>query len=195
VKRDRGWWVLWTLFPFGWGIWFGYMEAAERSGVERYTRLSHAYGAGFVALVVIAVLAIELVSEPAGGWLILSGWAFGIVHGLWERAHYLNIVNEEDPDERHVRDRRQALKLAASDPELAREMRIGLPGGAGGLVDVNAADVRRLKRLPGISKATARRIVALRDELGPYSSLAELGMTADLPGDIVEALRGRVVFL
>ena len=36
---------------------------------------------------------------------------------------------------------------------------------------------------------------AARDGVGGFSSLEDLGMTMDLPGDVVEALRGRVVFL
>ena len=35
----------------------------------------------------------------------------------------------------------------------------------------------------------------MRDGVGGFSSLEDLGLTMDLPGDVVEALRGRVVFL
>ena len=63
------------------------------------------------------------------------------------------------------------------------------------MVDVNHALVEDIADLPGIDAETARRIVAARDELGGFSTVADLGMTMDLPGDVVEALRGRVVFL
>ena len=37
--------------------------------------------------------------------------------------------------------------------------------------------------------------MAARDGVGGFSSLEDLGLTMDLPGDVVETLRGRVVFL
>ena len=49
--------------------------------------------------------------------------------------------------------------------------------------------------LDGVGPATAQRIVAVRDGVGGFSSLEDLGMTMDLPGDVVERLRGRVVCL
>ena len=73
--------------------------------------------------------------------------------------------------------------------------RIGRSGGfdEGGVVDVNHAPVEDIADLPGIDADTARRIVATRDGVGGFSSLEDLGMTMDLPGDVVERLRGRVV--
>jgi DNA uptake protein ComE-like DNA-binding protein len=53
--------------------------------------------------------------------------------------------------------------------------------------------VEDIADLPGIDAATARKIVAARDGVGGFSSLEDLGMTMDLPGDVVEGLRGRVV--
>jgi len=80
----------------------------------------------------------------------------------------------------------------------AWELRIGRPDlqrafDDGGLVDVNHAPVEDIADLPGIDADTARRIVATRDGVGGFSSLEDLGMTMDLPGDVVERLRGRVV--
>ena len=65
----------------------------------------------------------------------------------------------------------------------------------GGVVDVNHAPVEDLADLPGIDAGTARRIVAVREGVGGFSSLEDLGMTMDLPGDVVERLRGHVVCL
>ena len=63
------------------------------------------------------------------------------------------------------------------------------------MVDVNHAPVEDIADLPGIDADTARRIVAVRDGVGGFCSLEDLGMTMDLPGDVVERLRGRVVCL
>jgi hypothetical protein len=77
------------------------------------------------------------------------------------------------------------LRAAAARPlgaHLAHPVRLGDLGGfpVGGV-------------LPRIDADTARRIVATRDGVGGFSSLEDLGMTMDLPGDVVERLRGRVV--
>jgi DNA uptake protein ComE-like DNA-binding protein len=53
--------------------------------------------------------------------------------------------------------------------------------------------VEEIADLPGIDADAARRIVATRDGVGGFSSLEDLGMTMDLPGEVVEGLRGRVV--
>ena len=93
--------------------------------------------------------------------------------------------------------RTYARQLALRNPQLARDAGIGRGGGfdEGGVVDVNHAPVEDIADLPGIDATTARRIVAVRDGVGGFSSLEDLGMTMDLPGDVVERLRGRVVCL
>ncbi len=43
-----------------------------------------------------------------------------------------------------------------------------------GLVDINAADAEALCRLPGIGEKTAGKIIAYREENGPFASEEEL---------------------
>lgn len=45
---------------------------------------------------------------------------------------------------------------------------------AGGLVNLNSADATELDSLPGIGPAIAARIIAWRDEYGPFRSVDEL---------------------
>lgn len=45
---------------------------------------------------------------------------------------------------------------------------------SGGLVDINAADAAALESLPGIGPALAARIIAWRDEHGPFASVESL---------------------
>lgn len=47
------------------------------------------------------------------------------------------------------------------------------------MVDVNSAGVQELNRLPGIGEGLAQRIIAYRDENGPFSCIEDL---MDVPG-------------
>jgi helix-hairpin-helix protein len=200
MKRDRGLWVLLTLFPFGWGNWAAFLWAGQKAGVKRWKLYSPLY-ALLAALPWIFDAALpEDPGDALAGVTLICGWGGGIVHSLVARPSYMRIVGDSLADTREaaearLRERREALQVAQENPELAREMGIGKPGGPGGLVDVNSAQPLALRRLPGIDAATAQRIVALRAEVGEFSSLAELGMTAELDAAVVEDLRGRVVFL
>lgn len=57
-------------------------------------------------------------------------------------------------------------------------------------VDVNVADVAELTRLPGIGPALAARIVAYREEHGPYRSIDDLARVRGIGPATVERLRG-----
>ena len=60
---------------------------------------------------------------------------------------------------------------------------------------MNGAPAHVLRRLPGFDHGLAERTVHIREELGGFSSLEELGALAELSGPQVEALRDHVVFL
>jgi DNA uptake protein ComE-like DNA-binding protein len=95
--------------------------------------------------------------------------------------------------------REEALRIAQERPELALELGVGRPDRQGamdaGLIDVNSAPLSVIQRLPGIDDETARRIVAIREQLDGFSSLEDFGMTLDLDGETVADLRGKTVFL
>jgi DNA uptake protein ComE-like DNA-binding protein len=55
--------------------------------------------------------------------------------------------------------------------------------------------VTALLELPGVDGDVATQIVETREQVDGFSSLEDLGATLDLDGDLVEQLRGRVVFL
>ena len=50
----------------------------------------------------------------------------------------------------------------------------GTSSSSGGLVNINTAGVYELDRLPGVGEATAKKIIAYRDEHGPFKSVDEL---------------------
>ncbi|AMD88176.1 competence protein ComEA [Actinomyces radicidentis] len=65
----------------------------------------------------------------------------------------------------------------------------GNGAGGSGLVDVNTADATALEDLPGIGPALAERIVAYREEHGPFGSVDDLTDVPGIGAAKLEALR------
>lgn len=72
-------------------------------------------------------------------------------------------------------------QIAVGVPGVVGSPRTSPGGGAGGggLVDLNSATAQELDALPGIGPVLAQRIVAHRDEQGPFRSVDQLD---DVPG-------------
>jgi len=96
--------------------------------------------------------------------------------------------------------RDEARRLAAQDPLLAHELRVGRPDlprsyDDGGLVDLNAAPARAIARICGIAPEHAERIVACRSAAGRFATVEDVFVWADLPYDIWDHVRDRAVVL
>ncbi|SEF43570.1 Helix-hairpin-helix motif-containing protein [Thermomonospora echinospora] len=96
--------------------------------------------------------------------------------------------------------RAKARELAATDPAMAKELRIGRPDlprryDDGGLIDVNHAPAGVLAMLPGITDELARRIEKVRGETGGFLSAEELSTLAALPPALTTDLAEYGVFL
>lgn len=61
-------------------------------------------------------------------------------------------------------------------------------GGVSGPVDLNTADATTLETLPGIGPVLAERIVAWREENGPFASVDELGDVSGIGPALLEQL-------
>jgi len=60
---------------------------------------------------------------------------------------------------------------------------------AGGLVNINTASAEELESLPGIGPALAGRILAYRDQHGPFSTIEELMNVSGIGERTLESLR------
>jgi hypothetical protein len=81
--------------------------------------------------------------------------------------------------------RRQARQLAARDPLMARELRIGRPDlyheyDDGGMVDLNSAPAPVIAQVCGIPPAIAEAITQAREKLGQFSSVDEALVYAEV---------------
>ena len=189
LERPRPWWVLWSLVPFGWLTWIGMVYAGVRARMPLLIALS-------VVFLATTAFTFATGDDDAGAAVAIVAWIAGVGLALacapaWQRRMRAPIGEARE----RLDARREALELAREHPELAREAGIGRADGHGNLVDVNAAPLDVITRLPGIDDATAEHIIRTRDEIDGFSSLADMGALLDLPADTVEDLRERVVFL
>jgi competence ComEA-like helix-hairpin-helix protein len=81
--------------------------------------------------------------------------------------------------------------LSATARTAARLARPLLPGER---VDLDRADVTEITRLPRIGPAFAQRIIAWREQHGPFGGLARFDSVPGVGPKLVEALRPYVMF-
>jgi Helix-hairpin-helix motif len=203
VGSRKGWWVLASLIPFGLGTWGGFAYAGAQARVARWKVYAVVYGVlSWGAFIVTGVTSGDD-DNTLQGFLILVPWIVGIVHSFVARPEYVRRVGSPpsalEVARTRLEQRDEALRIARENPRLAIEAGIGRPDRKGGmdagLVDVNSAPVWALEHLPGVDGKLAKRIVAVREELDGFDSLEDFGMTLDLPGDVVEDMRGTAIFL
>ena len=204
APMPRGRWVLTSLIPFGWVTWVGFLYAGFRAKKPAWVVYGFVYLAVTAATIYITSIDDneEGLEDNLGYILMFAAWGAGILQAFLTRKPFLRrlaIIDDPALQAAQTAEERRAYarELAQRNPELARAALLGRTGGfdEGGVVDVNHAPVEDIADLPGIDATTARRIVAVREGVGGFSSLEDLGMTMDLPGDVVERLRGRVVCL
>jgi DNA uptake protein ComE-like DNA-binding protein len=204
VGKPRGWWVLLTFVPFGWGNWLAFLVAGARARHLPWL----VWAAVYVALITVpfiidAISTDEEDGDAIAGIVMFAVWFGGITHAFLARPAYVRrmqgVLHHVQAARERIETRQEALELAREQPQVALEMGIGRPDRPGamdaGLIDVNSAPYKELEKLPGVDRELARRVVVLREELDGFASVEDLGMTLDLPADTVEDLRGRVVFL
>jgi hypothetical protein len=203
TRRSRWPWL--SLLPLGFGAWAP-IYAGVRARVGAWIAIGAAWSGVTVAGWILSASTNHAHGHysAAAGLLIILGWAGAaassfVIRPEYERRMTDPLLTESARAQQRLEARRRGQELARRDPALAREMGLGRPDLAGAgdasLVDVNNAPLAALVELPGVDDALAGRIVATRDEAGGFSSVEDLGVTLDLPGDAVEDLRDRVVFL
>lgn len=95
--------------------------------------------------------------------------------------------------------RKQARHLLATNPALARDLKIGRPDlpreyDDGGLVDVNHVPAGVFSSVLGLTPIEARDVLAARDKLGRFVSAEELCEYTQLSPDRIDDLRDLMIF-
>ena|ERR1017187_205681 len=135
--------------------------------------------------------------QPVGGVLGSMGLLFSVWVGWY--AHRVPLGGAVRDAKLMLRERRKALGIVRRNPALASELRIGRPDlprsfRDGGLVDGNHVPASFLAELPGIDAELAERLVAVREKVGGFSSIADLEVTLDLPPGMVSKIKDRLIF-
>ncbi|MFC9971266.1 ComEA family DNA-binding protein [Spirillospora sp. NPDC127200] len=202
--------ILWAFVPFltlGLGTPFSFLYAAIRRGSWNFGATAAGYG-GALVMVFMLLSAPDLRLVMLGGLMLTTLWIAGTAHAFVARPSAFPRGHVPSPGNRHAvrvaRYRRmlreEARELAAEDPALAHELRIGRPDlprayDDGGLIDVNGAPPQVLSALPGLTPELVERIVRLRRERGGFVSAEELSVDIDLPPDRLAKVAEYALFL
>jgi DNA uptake protein ComE-like DNA-binding protein len=200
-ERTEVWWIP-AILPFGLFAWMTFAYLGVRTGRKVWLLWSVVYLLGIAGALGLNVLGHDE-NQTLGmiaSLLCMAIWFAAMLHALLIRDEVrarLAEVHAAQDARLSLERRRKAIVLARTEPEVARELKIGSWSDDNdyGLVDVNDAPAWVLRRLPGIEQATADRIVAHVEEAGGFVSLAELGHELDLPAATLSGLEPHVVFL
>ena len=217
--RGRGRQILWASVPV-WSIGFLSPVPFLAYAVITRTRRDWAVFAGYLAATVAMIIALSATKEntapnDAVGLFIvaLAGCAAAHAAVLFRpsrevappgaalgslgtrQRNQAAVAAAKDKLER----RKEARHLVATNPALARDLKIGRPDlprdyDDGGLVDVNHVPVGVFSSGLGLTPIEARDVVAARDKLGRFVSPEELCEYTQLSPDRVDELRDLMIF-
>lgn len=212
AQKRHLWWALSPAYTFGAIAFIPALHAALKLRDRRLW-----WWAG--GLVAGDAVAWPLLNQPSdstpsdlGALLVICLAVGGTVHAFRLRSAVFTAPSlppgpsgvQGDPAVQHAlaaRQRRvESAALAAGDPALARELRIGRPDlprqyDDGGLVDVNGAPAPVLVSLLGLTPVQAESVVAARLRLGRFQAVEDLATFTDLPQRSVDAVRDRIILL
>jgi hypothetical protein len=210
--------ILWASVPI-WSIGFlSFVPFLAYAVIQRRAKdwaVFAAYLAATVALIVVlsAFKSGSSGSSAVGGLLIvLAGCAAVHAAIVFRPSRGLSSLGASmplSPRQRNreavaqarsrIERRKDARHLVATNPSLARDLRIGRPDlpreyDDGGLVDVNHVPAAVLAAPLGLSAAEVSDVLAARDKLSRFASADELCAYTSLSPDRVDELRDLMIF-
>ncbi|HTX25695.1 MAG TPA: hypothetical protein VME19_01610 [Streptosporangiaceae bacterium] len=155
---------------------------------------SAAFGGFIIALAGCAAVHAAIVFRPGNA---PAAPAAPVAAGLpGTREHNRDAIAEAKS---RIERRKEARRLAETDPALARDLHIGRPDlprdyDDGGLVDVNHVPGAVLAADLGLTPGEVTDVIAARDKLGKFTSADEVCAYTDLSPDRVDELRDLMIF-
>lgn len=195
---------------------FPFLRALLILAVARKRRKDWLILAGYVVAVAAEVVAVSLsgpsnsASSVAAGALVIALMGGAATHAFVDhdlhrpgttRPGTPGEANEQAMAAAHARMKRreEAREIAARDPVLRSELRIGRPDLSrsyddGGLVDVNQVPAWVLSSHLGLSPQEATAVAAARANLGRFVSPAEVSQYAQFAPDRLDAIQDWMIF-
>jgi hypothetical protein len=213
------WYFVVTVCSAGLLAWVPFVHARTHLRRRSVTRLAWGYAA--VAVIIGTLLALtprdahgEVTSgagdaiSVVGGLLLIATVALGCVQQAPLRREIYNGAPPQEHDAAdpaltaalEARERRaEAREIAARDPLLARDLKIGRPDLAhtfddGGLVDLNSASARIIAETCDLPDATGEDIAAARPP-GGFMAVDDVFSLAEIPVAAWDIIRDRAVVI
>jgi DNA uptake protein ComE-like DNA-binding protein len=209
TRRLTCWWYLpVTILTIGMFAWVPFLHAAVRLSRRRLYGTAVLYAVAGAAIILL--LGIKAGTPQAIGTILgIATAATGSVHQVRLRREQLRVAAAppavENPAVTQAlaarAQRQQARELAAKDPLLARELRIGRPDltrtyDDGGLVDVNTAPAAALAEIFELDAAQAQAIVDARATFGgAFAAVDDVFAATELPLHTWDLIRDRGLVL
>jgi hypothetical protein len=210
--------ILWASVPI-WSIGFlSFVPFLAYAVIQRRPR-DWAVFAAYLAATVAMIVALGVTGSNGSGGAAVGGFIIALagcaaVHAsiLFRPSRGVSSLGASmplSPRQRNreavaqarsrIERRKDARHLAATNPSLARDLRIGRPDlpreyDDGGLVDVNHVPAAALAGPLGLSAAEVNDVLAARNKLGRLASADELCAYTSLTPDRVDELRDLMIF-
>jgi hypothetical protein len=210
------WWALVPVWSIGFLSFVPFLAYAVIQRRKKDWAVFAAYLAATVAMIVSlgAVNSSSGASAAVGGFIVaLAGCAAVHAAVLFRPSREVSPLGPAaaalGPRQRNqqalaaardrIERRKDARHLLQTDPDLAREMRIGRPDmpreyDDGGLVDVNHVPGTVLATQLGLTQGEVTDVLGARDKLGKFASADELCAYTGLSPDRVDELRDLMIF-
>lgn len=217
ARLGSRWYFVVTIATIGLFAWVPFVHAAVRLG----RKVLYARAAVFGAIAAVMFTLLSLAPKDAAGRTVgttgnlltsaaaIMGLVVVVVACVQQvklRRELLGLAPAERSGEDPAlaaafaaRERRtEARKLVASDPLIARDLRIGRPDLArnyddGGLVDLNSAPAAVIASVCGLDAATADAIVDIRTTVGGFAAVDDVATV--VPYSALDRVRDRAIVL
>lgn len=171
--------------------------ALTGTGAEDSTSAVNSFGVTLYLVAWVGCIVFALVLGPRADWGVPATAGAPPAHFNASYDPNAAAVAAAQVDRKQ---REDARSLAAQDPGLARELRIGRPDlprqfDDGGLVDLNSAPAVALVRGLGMTPEQAEQVIAVRDHLGSFRSANDLVEMVGFDQATADRMTERIILL